>query len=251
MRVRPLSAVMVGVVACSLGCADRREPVTREHLQELIASQSSGALTLVSMAKTNGYDHERDGMKLYTLEWEAQLQVHSDGWKAGWRDFTVLSSPPNALAAAVEGVSTKRLLKGATAVIQGNSSLQKADRGWRVVESTVTASKILPPPDAPGEGRSSDIQTFFAAFRQALASKNTQSVAKFVQFPFDQQFTMVSEADFLARFVLTDDEVRIVTETQSPTRYPDGSYGINDQVAFTFKKNADGYWKWSSIYYGE
>jgi hypothetical protein len=137
------------VICCalwSIACADNREPVARDHLRQQIESESGGALVLTSMLKTNGYEHDREGMKLYTLEWDANVIVDKGGWKAGWRDYSILPVQPNALAAAVEGVTVKSLLKGTTAVLQGKSELQKADRGWRVLSSGVTAVKLIPPP---------------------------------------------------------------------------------------------------------
>lgn len=57
------------MVALSLfACADRREPAARAHLKEKVVAESSGAFSLVSMTKTNGFDHEREGMKLHTIE---------------------------------------------------------------------------------------------------------------------------------------------------------------------------------------
>ncbi len=166
---------IVAVVALSLfACADRREPVAREHLREKAASESAGALTLASMTKTNGFDHEREGMKLHTIEWEATFEVHRDGWKAGWGDFQVLPVAPDALAAAVEGASVKRVLRGGKAVLQGKSELQKADRGWRVLKSEVTGFKIERPPDVASDGRSTDIDSFFIALK-AQSQRTTSS----------------------------------------------------------------------------
>ena len=150
MRVRPLSLILLAAAALALACTDRREAIAREHLMEHIRSQSNGALTLTSMNKTNGFEHERDGMKLYTIEWQATIQVQADGWKTGWRDYQVLSAQPNAFEAVVESLSVRRLLRGGTVVLQGKSELQKADRGWRVLESDVTASKINAPPEIAG-----------------------------------------------------------------------------------------------------
>jgi hypothetical protein len=140
----PLSLAMCFVIL-SVACTDNHEPVARDHLREQVQTQSGGAISLTGMTKRNGYDHTRDGMKLYTLEWEANLLVNRGGWKAGWRDFTIQSAQPNAFAAAVEGLSVNRVLKGTTAVIQGKSELQKADRGWRVLNSEVTAVRYIPP----------------------------------------------------------------------------------------------------------
>jgi len=134
-------------VTCALGCGDHRLSITRETLGGQIKSQSNGALTLDTMTKTNGLDHEREGVKLYTLEWQAKINVAADGWKAGWRDYEVLPTEPNALAAAVEGASVRRLLQGGTVDLQGTSELQKAERGWRVVETTVKSFRINAPPE--------------------------------------------------------------------------------------------------------
>lgn len=100
------------------------------------------------MTKTDGFDHEREGMTLYTLEWNATLQLQATGWKAGWRGYQVLAAEPNALAAAVEGLRVSRVVKGGTATLQGKSEFQKADRGWRVVQSEVTTFKVAAPSPA-------------------------------------------------------------------------------------------------------
>jgi hypothetical protein len=145
MRACTKYVIIAAVLAHTIACADHRERVTREGLTEQIVSQSNGALTLLTINKTNGYDHEQDGIKLYTLEWEASIQVLANGWKAGWSDYRVLSARPNALDAAVSGISIKRLVHGGTVTLQGKSALQKADRGWRIFESEVTAAQILLP----------------------------------------------------------------------------------------------------------
>ena len=148
MRLLSPTLLAVATVAAALGCADRREPIAREQLAIDIKTQSSDALGLQNMRKTNGFSHERDGMKLHTIEWEATLRVQASGWKAGWRDYQVMPTEPNYLAAAVEGLQVKRLIKGGTVELQGKSELQKADRGWRVLKSEVIATKVIPPPYA-------------------------------------------------------------------------------------------------------
>ena len=144
-RLLPLLALLL---LATSGCSDRRESLAREHLQQEVSSQSGGALTVAALAKTNGYDQNREGMTLYKLEWEARLAVQSRAWKAGWSDFRVTSSAPNAFESAVLGVTPAQLRKGATAVLRGESTLQKTEQGWRVLAAHVTASKIEPPPPA-------------------------------------------------------------------------------------------------------
>lgn len=246
---------LAAIVALSLlACADRREPVAKEHLRDEVASESGGALTLAAMTRTNGFDHEREGMKLHTVEWEATLQITRDGWKAGWRDFQVLAEKPNTLAAAVEGASVNRVLRGGEAVLQGKSELQKADRGWRVLTSEVTAFNIERPPDDPAEGRATDINAFFRAFKGAVAAKNSQALAKFIMFPSRSDWMPArNEAEFLASgFPFSDDDVQAIMSVPSPRKHEDGSYDLpTDRFAIYFTKDRGGYWKWSDYYIAE
>ena len=245
----------IAIVALSLfACADRREPVAQEHLREKAASESGGALTLASMTKTIGFDHEREGMKLHTIEWEATCQIHRDGWKAGWQDFQVLPVAPNALAAAVEGASVRRVLRGGKAVLQGKSELQKVDRGWRVLKSEVTAFKIEQPPDAASDGRSTDINSFFNAFKAAVGTRNKQSLAKFILFPNRSDWMPArNEAEFLANeFPFSDYDVQAIMSVTAPRQHDDGSYDLpTDRFAIYFNKDRDGYWKWTEYYIAE
>jgi len=252
MRIAAARLYVTALFACLWGCADNREPLARQHLEAQVTANSNGALTLLAFKKTNGFNQERDGMKLYTLEWEAQLQAQANGWKAGWSDFRLPSSRPNALEAAVMGVSTHHILKGATAVLLGKSTLQKADRGWRVMEATVTASKILPAPDNPGEGRSADMNTFFPAFKKVLSTKNARTIAPFVGFPFRYDgLAPVTPSQFIAQLPLGDEQIQAIVQLQTPTKRPDDSYEIvAANCIIQFHRDPDGYWKWTSLDYG-
>jgi hypothetical protein len=146
MHSRPLGIFVSALIAVAMGCADRREPLARSHLDSQVAAQSSGSLTLSSFRKTNGYEQVRDGVKMYVLEWEAQIQVRNSGWKVGWNDFSLAATAPNALEAAVLGVTPKRLVRDWAVVLTGKSTLQNTEQGWRVLDATPTAAKIIPPP---------------------------------------------------------------------------------------------------------
>lgn len=114
-----------------------------------------------------------------------------------------------------------------------------------------TASKSLPPPDAPAEGRATDINAFFPAFKAALATKNAQSVAKFAKFPLEFGPGTITEAHFLTgQMPITDEEIGAVSGMQAPTKLQNGSYQIDtDKFHMGFGKDANGYWKWTSLYY--
>jgi hypothetical protein len=230
VTVRTFSKLLVAaVVATSLACADRREPIAREQLAGQIASQSNGALTLEAMKKTNGFDHEREGMKLHTIEWEATLKAQANGWKAGWRDYQVLSAEPNALAAAVEGLSVKTLVKGSIVTLQGKSELQKADRGWRVLQSEVTASKVTPPPYAISTF--SNLPPFIQGCHTALAL----SEAGFRR----GQYVYADDTDQQAFMILGDvpTTLRFVRYVENPqpafTEYTSGAYTVRISIQST------------------
>lgn len=252
---RPWITCVVAVCLVLVGCVDRRESVAREGLQAQVGSQSGGALTLASMTKTNGFGHEREGMKLYTIEWEATIQIGVDGWKAGWNDFSVSPTQPNALASIIEGgASPRRILRGGTAVLKGKSELQKADRGWRVLECEVIAFKVVRPPDVPSDGRSTEINAFFQAFKTAAATRSNQTLAQFILFPNQSAWMPAqTEAAFLKNaFPFSDEQVQAMASAASPRQHDDGTYGlVIDRFALTFGKDRDGYWKWTDFYIGE
>lgn len=194
--------VAAALVLTSFACADRREAIVREQLAAQVASQSNGALSLQSMTKTNGFDHEREGMKLHTIEWEATLLVQATGWKARWRDHQVMPAEPNALAAAVEGLTVRRVVKGSTATLQGKSELQKADRGWRVLQSEVTAFKVVPPPYALSSFP--ELPTFIHGCHTVLALSEADFNRRKYIYADDldaQAFMIAGDAPTVLRFV--------------------------------------------------
>lgn len=79
------------------GCTDQREAIVHQSLEQQIASQSGGALALAGFRKTNGVELALAGMKMYTLEWEARINVTKDVWKSG-------NAAPGCTAAAHGGV---------------------------------------------------------------------------------------------------------------------------------------------------
>ena len=133
------------VVAC--GLTDRRESTVHHDLQQKIASESQGAITLDIFGKTDGYDQRTAGLQLYVLEWQAQVSAQRELWKGGdafagyWQNFNVLPLRPVGFMAA----TWRRFRKGAIIRLTGQSTLLKTERGWRVQQFTVKASQVLNP----------------------------------------------------------------------------------------------------------
>jgi hypothetical protein len=130
-------------------CADSRASDTHQFLQAQVATQSGGALVLSSFSKANGYEQNVGGIELYTVEWEARLDVQSDVWKGGnafvgyWSDFGVMPSQPDMYSRLLTSSGAKELVRGATVVLTGESHLQKTENGWRVLDAEVKTSQLL------------------------------------------------------------------------------------------------------------
>lgn len=254
MRLRLQPFALLALLAWMLACADRRESLTREQLTKQVMSESNGALVLASMTTTNGFAHQREGMKLHTIEWEATLRVHASGWKVGWRDYRVLASETNALAAAVDGLPIGRVVKDGTVALQGKSELQKADRGWRVLHSEVTAVNVSRPPEAAAEGRSTNLDAFFTAFKAAVAARNNQALAKFIHFPYScaDQFTM-TEGEFMSHpFPFSNEQSEALAKIVAPIKIDDAGrhylvdalvLGGTEAFSLDVTQDADDYWK--------
>jgi hypothetical protein len=80
--------------------SDDKMAAAQNDFQQKIAS-TNGAVTLDQFTKTNGYDQDYSGMKMYVLEWQATFTVQRELWKiwnmleGNWHDFDVTITPAN------------------------------------------------------------------------------------------------------------------------------------------------------------
>ena len=92
------------------------------------------------MKKTNGIEQEINGMKIYILEWEADIITQKEFWKLGtglglgyWQSFNVQLTEPNVWDKLSGGQPIKCFnLTGFH--LTGDAKLQKTENGWRVQE---------------------------------------------------------------------------------------------------------------------
>jgi len=262
--LRPSPTTLFGLLlgaaisnACSL--ADHRPAKVRDYLTARVTSESGGALALHAFTKTNGYQQELMGMKMYVLEWQVEIEFQREAWKAGnalvgyWDNFGLTLEKPGFWQSFGMASAPKLFEKGTRVRLGGQSTLLKTDQGWRVESSDVQSSQIIPPPDNPTEGRSTDIQAFWNAFRQAVATKNPEAVAKFVRFPLRIQETpMVQESEFRSQPALWDGTVlQPLLDAVSPTKVDERWYKASgSQFSVYFQKDQDGYWKWTHYDHG-
>jgi len=136
---------------------DDKEKGAKEGVEQYITLKSEGAIKLDNFKKTNGYEKEERGIKLYVIEWEAQVSVVEE-FLVGYveKDNNLINtggSNCGSFKIKLKGSydyenwannnfpdgswrknSYRRLYPGTTEKLTGNCKLQKTDNGWRMVE---------------------------------------------------------------------------------------------------------------------
>jgi len=152
-----VALIILDVVACSCGLTDDRESKAREFLQQRVSTESRGAINLDSFSKTNGYEQELMGTKMYVLEWRAEVSIRQDVWKGGnnligyWGSFGVMTEEPSSMDSLMMASAPRRFAKGTVVTFTGQCALRKTDNGWRVEDLKVKTSGVREPPPPKGE----------------------------------------------------------------------------------------------------
>ncbi len=126
--------------------SDDKELAVKSVLNQRVAAQSRGDISLLNFRKTNGF--EQGSSQLYVVEWQADIIFEQAGYKAGdmfvgyWQDFSVLQQKPGTLDSLVVG-NTIRFDKGTKVRLTGNSTLRKTEQGWRTEELSVKSYRVL------------------------------------------------------------------------------------------------------------
>lgn len=152
------------------------------------------------------------------------------------------------LSLIVAGVGT--LFSGLT--VREIRDWLRLDHGTIDRPSAASSPSTVSTPAGNAEGNYTDIEMFTRTFRATVTTGDMRRIADFVNFPFDEQMNQMTRAQFIANYEIGPDMKRIIG-TSPLTKHPgDLSYTINSMAfAITFKKDFDGYWKWTSVYYGE
>jgi len=112
---------------------DDRIAVAQKDFIERVA-KSNGAVKFEEFTKTDGYEQDFMGMKIYMLEWKATVSVERTIYKSGdgimgyWQDFHVMNSAKE----QNPFFPGKRFDAGKKIYLTGQYSLQKTENGWRV-----------------------------------------------------------------------------------------------------------------------
>lgn len=125
--------------------SDEREPIVNAYLRQRVTSESAGAFSLASFRKTNGYEERLTGA--YNLEWQADISVEQDIWKAGngfvgyFESFHVMAREPGPLDSI--GMSPKHFNKGTRIRLTGDSTFRKTEQGWRLEGLKIKGAQVV------------------------------------------------------------------------------------------------------------
>jgi hypothetical protein len=139
----------------STSCNDKKESNVSDFIAQRINSQSQGTIKLSDFKKTNGYEQEMMGMKMYVLEWAADILVQNEIWKVGnnlegyWQSFNVTLKKPDYWNAYANANMPKHFGTGASIHLTGDSRLHKTEKGWIVEELNLKTYQILNEGDLP------------------------------------------------------------------------------------------------------
>jgi|GEM_PF-2404762 len=135
----------------SSSCGNSPRPSQgQKHIEELIAKNSRGFIKLVDFRKTNGTVAELMGVKLYEMEFEADIEFANDcTWRTNFAAQEVQSSADGYWAQYAQSLmqmaGQRNAQKGERATITGKMQFEKKERGWfvdgiRVLKVQTTSS---------------------------------------------------------------------------------------------------------------
>ena len=124
---KSVMAILFFAVAAFLsgGCSSTpSESDAKKILESKIAKESGGLIKLVSFTKTNAILSEVQGVKVYTLEYEATIEFLEGRWWLFTQGFRVSRRESATFASA-------RFRAGERRSITGEMEFKKTERGWR------------------------------------------------------------------------------------------------------------------------
>lgn len=149
---KSILTIFIGLILSlisSCGTKVDNELKVHDYLEQKVNSESQGSIKLNNLTKTNGYDQEVMGMKMYILEWSADVLVQREIWKAGnniegyWQNFSVTFEKPGFWDAYASVNIPMHLGVGALIHLTGESKLHKTEQGWIVKELSIKTNQIL------------------------------------------------------------------------------------------------------------
>ncbi len=125
-------------VFLSSSCGNSPHPSQgQKHIGELIAKNSRGFIKLVDFRKTNGTASELMGVKLYEMEFEADIEFTNDcTWRTNFAAQVAQSPSEGYWAQYAQSLmrmaGQRNAQKGERATVTGKMQFEKKERGWFV-----------------------------------------------------------------------------------------------------------------------
>lgn len=117
-----------------VGCSSTPSASDGEKiLVDTIQKQSNGLIKLSSFKKTNGQSGEMMGVKLYSMEYDAEIEFQEDCYWGGFLGgFEAIRPNPGALGEVANRMGGRRpAKKGQHEKIKGKIQFEKTEKGWR------------------------------------------------------------------------------------------------------------------------
>lgn len=127
----PISSAMLFAFLIT-GCSTTPSPADGQKvLAGKIEQQSKGVIKLLSFAKTNAQQAEIMGVKVYTMEYQAEIEFTSNCyWGGPFGGFEVLTGKPGPFNFFMyQGKS--QATAGQRENISGQLHFEKTEKGWR------------------------------------------------------------------------------------------------------------------------
>lgn len=159
--MKPALLLLVSAIAAAMlsGCGQQSPSASdvRGQLESEIGKSSSGLIRLVAFEKTNGITRDVMGVKVYEMEFTAEIEFLDD---CMWGDGGPIWGGSFAATRGIPGkdseyfalmMGKRKATKGQRQRFSGTSALEKSEKGWRVISRNValTVSATGATPSAP------------------------------------------------------------------------------------------------------
>ena len=133
------------------GCTSKpSENDGRQDVLRQIQTQSNGFIELTGFQKTNGTEMEFGGIKMYEMQWTANL-VFKEDCLSDMQSFQALPIRPNCVGfECLANVGREKVRKGQRLNLSGSTTFRKTENGWQTAslelnQSATSTSSPVPP----------------------------------------------------------------------------------------------------------
>ena len=131
--MRTFQAIVLGFALFSMsllaGCSSKpSESDMKQKIEQQIQQNSNGLIKLIGFQKTNGKDMEFAGVKIYEMEWVANLEFTGD---CLWDKSNFSAIPPPQGIDWLLHMGKQKVQKGRRIDLSGKTTFEKTEKGWR------------------------------------------------------------------------------------------------------------------------